>query len=278
MGFNLSGIGPIDQKILREFENEIIKVLRNSSALIKRGECKQTSFKWFGSSTEDWMKILSTNLDKMASIINTKDILVSQANLKKRDTRENAAAYRPNSGWETYTNMSKAQGQNFTIKLNSAWEQLNKYSPPNTHVQSKFQTMVHELTHLILNTDDVPPPYGETNCLNKAKTKPLDAQKNAENWGFFVENMRNPVLNTKVDPVSSKIWLEKTTRNLLHYRSGDLIILDNALIAYENGADADKRQKLKNAFNTWFKHNPQERTKRNIDRVVDRLKEYIESL
>jgi hypothetical protein len=271
-------LGPADQLILREFEKEIIQVLRKSAELVKKGECRQTVLTWFGDKSDPWMKTLGTKLDKMASIVNTKEIVVVQPELKKRDLGENAAAYQPKGGWKTHTGMTEAQGQDFKIHLNSAWNEMPKYSERTKHVQSKFETIVHELTHLILNTDDVEPPYGETNCINKAKNSPSNAQNNAENWGFFVETMRFPVLNPKVPPVNSKEWLDRTHRSSLHFRSGDLVNVDKALAAFEKENTPGTRQALKTAFNNWFTKNPSERMTRNVDRVIDRLKAYVESL
>jgi hypothetical protein len=271
-------LGPADQQILRELEKEIIQVLRKAAELVKAGECRQTSLTWFGDKRDAWMKTLGTKLDKMASIVNTKEIVVVQPVLKKRDLHENAAAYQPKSGWKTHTDMTEAQGQDFKIHLNSASNEMPKYSERNQHVQSKFETIVHELTHLILNTDDVEPPYGETNCINKARNSPSDAQKNAENWGFFVETMRFPVLNPKVSPVTSKEWIDKTYRSSLHFRSGDLINVDKALAAFEKEKNSVTRQNLTTTFNAWFSKNPNERVARNVDRVIDRLKAYVESL
>lgn len=271
-------LGPTDQIILRELEKEIIQVLRKASELVKAGECRQTSLTWFGDKSDEWMKTLGTKLNKLASIINTKEILVTQPKLSERDMNENAAAYTPKDGWKPYTQMTEAQGQEFKIHLNSAWNQMPKYSERTQHIQSKFETIVHELTHLILNTEDIDPPYGEINCINKAKNSPRDAQNNAENWGFFVESMRFPVLNPKIACVSSKEWMDKTYRNNLHFRSGDLINVDKALIALEKSNNSGTRQNLKTSFNTWYARNPNERTSRNVDKIIDRLKAYIDSL
>jgi hypothetical protein len=271
-------LGPQDQLILRELEKEIIQVLRKASELVKAGECKQTSLTWFGDKSDDWMKTLGTKLNKLASIINTKEILVTQPKLSERDLSENAAAYTPKDGWKPYTQMTEAQGQEFKIHLNSAWNQMPKFSERNKHVQSKFETLVHELTHLILNTEDIEPPYGDINCINKAKNSPRDAQNNAENWGFFVESMRFPLLNPKIASVNSKEWLDKTYRSNLHFRSGDLVNVDKALVAFEKDNNSVTRQNLKTTFNTWSGRNPSERMTRNVDKIIDRLKEYVDSL
>jgi hypothetical protein len=61
--------------------------------------------------------------------------------------------------------------------------------------QDKFETLVHELSHLILQTDDEKlangkTAYGAQRALKLVQEDPARAQNNAENWGFFVEEFR----------------------------------------------------------------------------------------
>ncbi|MDJ0642491.1 MAG: M35 family metallo-endopeptidase [Erythrobacter sp.] len=57
--------------------------------------------------------------------------------------------------------------------------------------QSKFNTLVHELTHLLLGTDDVVgatgDAYGTQRASQLAAANAGQAENNAENWGIFVE-------------------------------------------------------------------------------------------
>lgn len=189
MGLVAIGLGPTDQQIIRRLEPEVIRTLRNASALILRGQGRQESQQWFGDQGQPWMASLSRDLNKMASILNTKPIEVHGVNWKERDPHTTAAAYQPRQGWGNYTGMTRAQGQNFEIELDRAWDGRPLFRPGNTPGVSKFHTMVHELTHLILGTDDVSPAYGVVNCLNKANTPPA-AKRNADNWAFFIDDFR----------------------------------------------------------------------------------------
>lgn len=49
-------------------------------------------------------------------------------------------------------------------------------------------TMVHECTHLFLNTDD--DAYGVPMCEVTAARTPAIAKKTADCWGYFVEEFR----------------------------------------------------------------------------------------
>ncbi|MBT8397538.1 MAG: hypothetical protein HKO65_04475 [Gemmatimonadetes bacterium] len=189
MGLVAVGLGPTDQQILRRLEPEIIRTLRGASNQIRRGRGRAESQKWFGDQNQPWMASLSRDLNKVASILNTKRIEVHGTHWRGRDPRTTAAARRPAQGWDKYTEMTKAQGQDFNIRLDVAWNGRPLFRPGNTPGVSKFHTVVHELTHLVLNTDDVAPAYGAQNCLNKAGT-PANAKRNADNWAFFVDDFR----------------------------------------------------------------------------------------
>lgn len=278
MGLIAVGLGPQDQMILRTLEPEVLAVLRKAASLTKTFKCRPQSRMWFGDNTDVWMMSLGTSLDRLASILNTKPIQVMGTNWQDRDTGTSAAARAPRGGWNTYTDMTGAQDRNFRIRVDIAWNTKPTFRPGNTPGLSKFHTIVHELTHLVLNTDDVSPAYGETNCKNKADNNPAAAKKNADNWAFFVDDMRNPVLAPVVAAVTSGEWREKTARNAPHTRSGDLSRLDRALAAYERQVNPANRRELVDAFANWYSRNPQERTARNVGTVVDRLKSYVESL
>ena len=278
MGLIAVGLGPQDQGILRTLEPEVISVLRKASHLAKTRKCKPQSRMWFGDTTDIWLMSLGTSLDKLASILNTKPIQVMGTNWQERSTGTSAAAKTPQGGWNTYTDMTGAQGQNFRMRVDIAWNGKPLYRPGNTPGLSKFHTIVHEMTHLVLNTDDVSPAYGEANCKNKANTNPAAAKKNADNWAFFVDDMRAYVPPPPVAKVTFSEWQEKTTRNILHTRSADLSRLDRALAAYEGHVSPANLRELTDAFANWFSRNPQERTARNVGGVVDRLKGYVESL
>jgi len=189
MGLVAVGLGPSDQQILRRLEPEILRTLRTASSRIRRGQGRAECQQWFGDQSQAWMASVGRDLNKMASILNTKRIEVRGTHWKKRSTRTVAAAWEPAQGWDRYTGMTKAQNQDFHISLDIAWNSRPLFRPGNNPGVSKFHTIVHELTHLVLNTDDVKPAYGVQNCLNKAST-PARAKRNADNWAFFVDDFR----------------------------------------------------------------------------------------
>ena len=83
-------------------------------------------------------------------------------------------------------------GRNFRNLRDYGTTPLSQYNG-----QDKFETLVHELSHVILGTEDVPLQNGATAYQadnaralarqTRGKVDRRSAYNNAENWGFFVE-------------------------------------------------------------------------------------------
>jgi hypothetical protein len=189
MGFNNAGLGPSDQQIVQSLQPVIIDTLRKASTKIKQGGGRPESKKWFGDDSPGWMNELGRKLDTLASLINVKPIDVSFSNLNKRCSGEFAAAPMPVGGWNDFAGganpMTAGQGRNFRIWLNLDWNTTPLYRPFKRPADSKFQTLVHECTHLFINTDD--DAYGVPLCEVTAARSSATAKKTADCWGYFVE-------------------------------------------------------------------------------------------
>lgn len=192
MGFVDGGLGPNDLMIVRSLQPEIISVLRKASTKIGQGGGRAESRKWFGDESAPWMNDLRQKLNMMATMLNTKNITVSFSKLKNRCSGEFASAKAPAGGWEDFTQWSNAltasEGQNFRMYLNLDWNAAPLYRPMKRPADSKFQTLVHECTHLFINTDD--DAYGVPLCEVTAARNPASAKKTADCWGYFVEEFR----------------------------------------------------------------------------------------
>jgi len=196
MGFAVSG-GPGLQSKIKNFEPEILTALSAAASQVGKGQAGTECQRWFGDTSGPFTAKLAKALRQFRSIINTQTIQVRFATLADRERSENAAAYRPTGGWDEYVNMTKAQGQNLQMHINEAFSRLPIYcnpDPASTNGQSQFETVVHELSHLVLNTDDIvhggDTAYGAEAARQLATDDAENAKKNAENWGLFVEEFR----------------------------------------------------------------------------------------
>jgi hypothetical protein len=192
MGFNNAGLGPSDHQIVQTLQPVMIDTLRKIATRIHQGGGRVESKRWFGDGTEFWMNDLSRKVQMLASMINTKPIDVAFSNLNKRCGGEFASAPPPAGGWRDFVGgqnpMTVAQNRNFRIWLNLDWNTTPLYRPFKQAADSKFQTLVHECTHLFLNTDD--DAYGVHLCEMTAAKNPGTAKNTADCWGYFVEEFR----------------------------------------------------------------------------------------
>ncbi len=189
MGFHFSGLGPADQMIVQRLQPVMITTIRQVADRVMKGEGAAECKKWFGDASPIWMNSVGKQLQMMASLINTKPITIGFAPIKERCSKEYAAADQPNSGWKNFASnpnaMSVGQNQDYTITLNLLWNSAPLYRKFRKPGDSKFQTLIHECTHLFLDTDD--DEYGVQDCEAVAGKSPAVAKKTADNWGYFIE-------------------------------------------------------------------------------------------
>ncbi len=188
MGFMMTGLGVHDRGTISQLQPEIIQTLRKASDRVRRGTADGECLKWFGDDSANWKSALQQDLNRMASIINTTPISISFRKLSQRNSDENATAWPPRGDFHRYASLNEAQNRNFSITLNQGWNTLPLYRPFKRPVQSKFQTLVHESSHLLLDTYDF--AYQPLAAEMLASSQPDRAKRNAENWGFFVEEFR----------------------------------------------------------------------------------------
>ncbi len=80
----------------------------------------------------------------------------------------------------------------------------------------------------------------------------------------------------KPELVHYQEWVAKTSRNVLHFRSGELTSVDHALQVFDGSQTPAHLLTLRQAFDKWYKRNPKEATTRNQDNCVQRLKTYLD--
>lgn len=170
-------------------------------------------------------------------------------------------------------------------------------------------TLLHELSHNICKTDDhytydnsSDSCYGVSNCIELAEHIPSRAFYNADNIQYFCEDVfygitgiasKQPIstsasrsvssigsqLGAKLPfgfPITYQDWMTKTALKG-HWRSGDLKAVDSALSEYCNNGNPGNFSKLKQAFNGWYDRNPNERTRRNTDNCIGKLRGYLQT-
>lgn len=144
--------------------------------------------RWFGGTTQVLKDQIGRQLTRMRSKMNVDTVKVSFLPLHMRPLPWNAAAATSAGLVGLGTPLPQAMGSN--LFLGRFYRGLPDYLPVDgagqidgtaLH-QSKLNTLVHELSHNILGTQDH--AYGTHDSLMLA---PVNASVNAENFGIFVE-------------------------------------------------------------------------------------------
>lgn len=198
----LVGIVPQTQLALVKLHTPLMSALAFSADRVRSGQADTALQRWFGDVTPAWKKEVETTLRKWRSNINVRSIRVGFATLDDRGS--NAAAYAART--LDFSKKLAGTGADDNMNLDTGFSSLPEYLPrmPDGTVdasgwnQSKFETIVHELSHLFLNTTDVvlradadgnptKEAYGAKRAAKLAANNPAAAKTNAENWGIFVE-------------------------------------------------------------------------------------------
>ncbi len=197
----LVGIVSYVQTTLLLLNKPLMDGLQTAAERVQSGQADAACQRWFGDNTGPWKTQLHRTLRQLRSNINVRTIKVGFAPLDDRGA--NAAAWR-NNGLAFSTPLGGA-GTVDNMNLDVGFNSLPTYLPLNGgqvdasfYSQSKFETLVHELSHLFLNTKDVPTKwepdgsvakeaYGAKRAAKLAVADPAKAKRNAENWGIFVE-------------------------------------------------------------------------------------------
>jgi hypothetical protein len=170
-------------------------------------------------------------------------------------------------------------------------------------------TLIHELSHNICSTEDhythdnlSKDCYGVDDCLELANFRPSRAFYNADNIQYFCEDVyygiagvaskrtvttgaTNSVsqIRSRIGgqlpngfPITHQYWMEKTAKTG-HWRSKDLEAVDAAIAQYCSNNNPRNMENLKTKFDHWYNRNPHERTKRNTNNCIGKLRAYLQS-
>lgn len=184
----------------------VMDSIRAAGERVRSGAAEAALFRWFGDNSPAWRTEAGRRIETLRKVFNLQKIAIGFTNLKLRKQGENASAA---TGAIRGINPGIVSGYNDPdgldpITLNEAFKRLPTYLPVTGNGivdtggwnQSRLNTVIHEMSHLILNTADEKAAggpyagleaYGAQRARSLATLYPLQAQNNAENWGIFIE-------------------------------------------------------------------------------------------
>ncbi len=195
MSIVYEGVSPGDQTTVSVVWAEMLRTLAqpaNMDAKIDR---------WFGTACPAAFRAdMPRVLRKFRSSMNLCSVTVCCCTLDDRDINTFGAAYHNNGmgGFAPITSFDPGLQPSLRLELDSRWNIGVSLYKTSTNLDSAFQTVAHELSHLLLATRDHPwnPPgaepkcYGVGKCTALATNNDARALTNADNWGYFIEDLR----------------------------------------------------------------------------------------
>lgn len=215
---------PSTQTQIRPSVDKLMGALSTASERITSGQADAAISRWFGNDALPQKKQLAMSINRFKSNINLKkitigfEVLALNPNYSKvtdalgkvtvinpkfiRSQGTNAAAF---AAGDSNVSMSLSDLLSHTppgeapVELGEGFRSLPLLLPlaggrvdASAYNQSQFETLVHELSHLLLGTSDVKytdgtTAYGAESAALLATFGSTHAFRNAENWGIFIE-------------------------------------------------------------------------------------------
>ncbi len=194
MTIAFEGLSVPDQKNVTTVWAEIMRLLDKPTGM------QAAINTWFGTNCPPAFRNgVPAVLRKFRSCMNLCTITLCCSTLDDRDVDTYGAAYHNlNGGFAPIVNFDPNTQPSLRLELDSKWNiGITMYRTVGDK-DSAFQTIAHELSHLLMGTRDHPwnPPtakpkcYGEQKCLALATADDVRALTNADNWGYFIEELR----------------------------------------------------------------------------------------
>jgi hypothetical protein len=194
----------VQTMVTQQLIGRVMSGLADAATRTASGQANGACSRWFGDSSDNFRKDLASRISKMRSNINVRVINVTMESLVSRNQYENASAWNDKGSHlrfeDSYAHVGSAGGVKSEVYVNEAFAKLptNLVTLANGSVdstfwnQSKYETLIHELSHLILGTRDEKlskktVAYGAQNAEALAQKDPTKAKTNAENFAIFIE-------------------------------------------------------------------------------------------
>ncbi|MGB3244413.1 MAG: M35 family metallo-endopeptidase [Sulfitobacter sp.] len=175
----------------------VMGALQSAAERVASGAANAAMTRWFGDNSGGFRTTLAKDIRRMRSQINVRTINVGFEKLNDRDSTTNASAW-PSAGKIGFGNNMAHVGASSAVDLDMNFKNLPMFLPlaagaidSTAAHQSKLNTLIHELSHLLVGTDDEfingAEAYGAQAAEAIAAANVPDAKNNAENWGIFIE-------------------------------------------------------------------------------------------
>ncbi len=202
MPFDTSTLGVKEKEIVKGFEKELLAVLQKCRDGVAAGRAGTALDRWFGDHADAFAKEVKVKVAKLRSHLNSTNIKCELG--KGLSADNNAQANHFTAGFIGVSSLlavtnAKTQADQFAkVMVGPNFKSLAKYATTSLGTfatQDQFETLAHELSHVVFGTKDVAnadggTAYGGDRARRLVTEDVAKAKNNAENWGFFIEEFR----------------------------------------------------------------------------------------
>lgn len=196
MGHVFSGFTPSEKVTLQnaaiKAQTAVERAWKDIKAIKSSSAPSFAYIKWFG--MYDGQRV-QTVFEKISAI----HFAITASSLrcfKSGAAGHYAAAYKPDEGWSLHKVKDIIKSGGYNVEYTNAF-----FGDIDENDGGKFPkalTFIHELSHVVANTEDEPYPpnpiekcYGQAKCKIAAQQFPNIAVTNADNYGFYCTELLN---------------------------------------------------------------------------------------
>lgn len=183
----------------------VMNSLEKAASRLGTTAADAAALRWFGDNSAPFKRTLASDLRRMRSVINVNTITIGQEDARLRNSGTNASAWTANGkvglGGSVYSAGGNKGSHGFDARnvfIDGNFRSLPRFLPmtggtvdASAWHQSQLNTLIHELTHLLIGTADEVgnsgDAYGTQRAAALAISNSVKAKNNAENWGIFIE-------------------------------------------------------------------------------------------
>lgn len=201
MTLDISGVTQSQGTLVKALESEMLSALQKARDKVAGKQAGAAMTRWFGANTDTLANDVKGKLARMRSTLNNRKVKVLNGE-KSRPAGENAMATHYTgglflTGLSESDRVSRMLDDDDSIHISPNFKNLARTASGTASSwtgQDKLETLLHELSHIVLGTKDETLNDGTTayeaqNARLLAVQSAAKAQNNAENWGFFIEEL-----------------------------------------------------------------------------------------
>lgn len=200
MPLDMTGLALSQKTVVKSLEVDMLSALQKTRGKIAAGQASAALTRWFGANSTALANSVKGKVARMRSVLlNRTSKCLDGEKSRPAGTNAEALGYDTglfDGGISEADRVARMLDDDDSIHIGPNFKSLPRTASGAASGwtgQDQLETLLHELSHIVLGTDDeklddnATTAYGSANARLLAVQSEARAQNNAENWGFFIE-------------------------------------------------------------------------------------------